>query len=297
MRFLEIFVYIFFSYFFFFHLLADRYKFIAYNDLVWAKNIQGQNTGSDHLSESSLPEFQLRSYHFKNDVLFYNKTGEMVHRVKLDSQTIATVSKKNYITYQKAGDHVTLFNQYGHALWRLDTFSYPILSSSGNRVLFMSTDCTSIKIYDDERNEIFPQQFLSSMILDTAFCPFNDNLAVGTSEGNFLLIDHQGQKLRNVHIGGSRHTYIKSVAVSKEGKYYACIAGLYPEYLVLFDQEGKELWRRVTGQARRRKTSIYIDSQGKQILEQTETSVLIRSLKNRKNSLRIAYGYSRHQKN
>ena len=279
MRFLEVSFYALVVYFFFFHILADSYFIIAYNDLVWAVDVGERDSHTDILPLKNSPKFQENFYYFKKNILYLNQNGDIIHRVKLDNDDLASVGKKNYVTYQKVGDAITLFNTQGNMLWRYNTFSYPFLSPSGNRILLLSTDNSSISILDRERSVLLSQKFLSSMILDFVFCEFNDSLAIGTIEGRLIVYDYRGKGILDTEITGSKFNYVKSVAISEKGEYFACLAGLFPEYLVLFDTKGKVLWKRETEKARRKKTYIYINKENHQLLEQGERSILVRHLK------------------
>ena len=262
-----------------FHYVFSRcFYSIPYCHLVWYRNTKAPHSWkSDSIKKA--PAFDNRKYNFQRELFYYDRKGEVEHRLILKPEEQVSASIKNYITYQKMGNQLSMWDWRGYPLWNITSFGYPFLSPLGNRFVLLSTDNTSISLYDSERNLILPKTFLDTMITDFQFCPFNDNLWVGTSSGLLLLIDYQGRFLFEKNIQASRYNYVKSVFIAADGSYYGALVGLYPEWLILYDKNGRELWRRDTKRDRRRRFSIFIDHLGKQVLEQDVDSIICRSLK------------------
>ena len=279
MKHIDYFFYFFVIFIFYVHILPKVHHPIPYTNPLWHKNVFSpfENIAPREKVEVN---FNRKFYHHKNNLFFYDNMGEITHRVKFDKNNKISVSDKNYIAFDHSLKKATLFKENGYALWSLDTSFYPFVSPSGNSIVFLSPTGMGFNIYNADRNKVLPLTYLDSMITDLNFCIFNDSFAISTMGGKAMVIDHRGKKLFDWQFFSSQHNYIKTIVSSEKGVYYLILAGLYPEYLILFKNNGDELWRRKTTIQRRRHLSLYVNSLNNQIIEPGRGDIYVRSLKN-----------------
>jgi len=264
---------------------------LPYIDILWYKDVYGQLPSDKDTRITEFPQFRNKYYYFGNNIFYFDDRGDITHRVKLESGILASMSKLRYVLYQKVGKQISLYSRSGYKLWVMDTYAYPFLSETGNRFLLLSTDNTSISLYDQNKNNIIPKRFISSMILDFTFCHFNDNLLIGTSEGVIHYYSYNGERIAKTQIKGSKYNYIKSVSISYHGKYLACLSGLYPEMLSVFNHDGKLLWQKPMDINRRRRVSIYLDEINQLSFVQGSSGIIVSSLKNGRNLFELNLSY------
>ncbi|MDA8032379.1 MAG: hypothetical protein MPK62_14890, partial [Alphaproteobacteria bacterium] len=280
MKYIEFIFYFGLIYLIYFKILSNVHYPIPFCQPVWHKTIYTP-FATALVEEGGLTEFKRQCYHFENILFFYDSQGSITHNVRLDSKSKVSISKKNYITYNEEVGKLTLFKNNGEPLWSMDIRAYPILSDSGNHLILIYPDGISFSIYNLDRNEILARTYMDSTIIDIASCPFNDSLLLGSISGEVLLIDYNGVEIfRKTFSQGGEYSYLKSVSISKDGLYFAVLAGLYPEHLILLNAKGEEQWRVETLLDRREPTRLFIDPLNDQLIEPGRGEIYIRSLKN-----------------
>ena len=198
--------------------------------------------------------------------------------MRLDGNSKAAASGKNYLTFNSTLNKLTLFKLNGDPLWSLETSAYPILSPSGNHIALVHPEGMSFSIYNIDRNQVLPRTHLGSMITDLGFCRFNDYFVTGTMGGEVRLITYQGEDVFRWAFTSSRYNYVKAITPSLDGLHYLVLTGLYPEHLVLIRNDGKKLWEQKTVTQRRQHVSLAVDSINNQILEPGPGDIYVRSL-------------------
>ena len=278
MKYFDFVFYILLTYLLYLKILPNVHHPLSYNDPLWHRNVFSPFENIDTSKKIKKVDFWRNFYHYKDNLFFYDDMGEITHRVRFDKNNRVSVSRKNYIIFDHNIRKTTLFKMNGYALWSLNTAFYPLLSPSGNNIVFVSPNGMAFNIYSVDRNEILPLTYLDSMITDLDFCRFNDNLGVSLAGGKVIVFDQAGQKLFDRQFSSSKINYIKTINSSEDGLYYAILAGLYPEYLILLKNNGEELWRQKTIIERRQHVSILVNSLNNQILEPGQGRVYFRSL-------------------
>lgn len=263
-----------------FYSVPRHYTRVPYSVVLWHRDMTSLGPIERETEGVEYPDFSTRHYFFKNRLFYYDRSGEALHVLKLDPGNYVSASYKNYVVYQKVGKEINVYGSDGAKLWSMDTFSYPILSPSGNRLFLLSTDCSMISIWDQNRNPLLTNTFMGTMVTDYAWCTFNDDLIIGTIEGEVSVFDYKGKPQFRETIKGSKYNYIKSVATSKSGQMFATLSGLYPEILTCFSRKGNVLWKEKTDYSRRHRVSLFIDEDNKILVEQLPAGVQVRDLEN-----------------
>jgi len=280
LRYIELLLYLILFSFIYFVNVPEGYQRYPYTENIWTIDALGPAASAHTAYEHAYPAFRNRFFHSENILFFYDEKGNTGHRLRLDGNTLVTASVQNYITYQKVGKQIALFDNTGSRQWIMETYAYPVLSESGNRFVLFTTDTAGFKYYDLNCNLLYEKQYLDIMTTDFSFCPFNNNLAVGSSGGKIHIIDYTGKELFSHHVSASKYNIIKTVEFSYYGEYIAAVSGLYPEVIMLFNTKGKILWKRETGLSRRTRVSVHIDHANNLFLEGGTRSLIVRNLKN-----------------
>lgn len=246
-------------------------------DLVWLKEISSSRLYQN--KPLSIP-FSKNFHSFQNKIFYYNPSGEIQHSISFGEDMQISAGQLGYTTYQKIGKQIQFHNNKGQMLWKLSSFSYPLCSPSGKRILLLSTDASSISLYDFEKNCLLPEKFIDTLILDMDFCPTTHSVVLGTSSGKIICFNQEGEQLFLSQSTPSQYNYIKTVSYAEDGTYIATLANLAPERLSLFYPTGKRVWEISTGLSRRKSTSIYIDTKNSLLLDQNSQSIAVRNLKN-----------------
>lgn len=267
---------------------------LIYTQLYWHIPVFGDQRAVRQANTVKFPSYDKLNYEFNNFIFFYDASGTILHKVRLSPGSLATASRKNYAIYPKVGGGISLFNPYGEKLWRLDQFGYPILSPSGNRLLLISTDNTSIQIFDDNMNNVLPRKFIGTMLTDFVFSDQNDRLAIGSMDGNAHLLDYDGREILTV--AGSTNSvfpYVKGVYLSQKGKVFATVKNLKPEVIeVYFPNTPERNWSIETETDRRHRPSLFIDSENDLLIDTTDQQIIFYQLKNGKKKKVIQYNNS-----
>ena len=254
------------------------YKMPANERIIWYKNFATEEEYLDKQYEDQL--YIERYYHFSgNEITYFDKKQQIKSQYKLKKDEFIVESRLGYITYEKLGHRIRFFDSYGTNKWNLQTASYPLLSKNGDRVLLLSTDTSTFSLYDFNMNPLITNKTITPLITDYAFCNFDNSLTLSTIDAEIFNIDFRGNITFQKKLSDSQYNYIKGVAISSKKNYTACIAGLYPEYLYLLDQNGEVLWKKETKLNRRKKSNLFIDHFNELVFDLQINKIVIYTLK------------------
>ena len=246
---------------------------------VWYQDFQGNSRLKKNLSIDKLFDYNSRNFSTEKSVAYLNEQGEVIHHLKVDNQKLISSGTLNYIIFNKVGENISLFNYQGIKSWSLPTYTYPVISPRGNRILLISTNNASISIYDQNRNQIVPETFLESLLTDFAFCKYSEDIVLGTIKGKIFYYNYSGQLIMSHQIKDTgKYSFIKSIEVSYFGAYVAVLSGLYPETLTLLNRNGKVIWKQTTNKNRNRKNYMFIDEKNGFLFETTDDYLKILKL-------------------
>ncbi|MBN8218549.1 MAG: WD40 repeat domain-containing protein [Spirochaetes bacterium] len=277
---LEGILYVLLAWFVYFVALPDRFAKVPYTRLLWHHDLNGPDLSTRDVDLSDFPDFKTRHFHFRTNLFYFDRTGDTRFRLAFDPLSFCSASSRNYITYSKVGKISTLYSDAGERQWQLDSYGYPILSPSGNRFFVLSSDAQSATLWDINRTVLASNVFLGSLVTDWQYCGFNDDLVLGTLDGDVWVFDYRGRLTFREKPGESRTHYIKSVSVSAKGAWVATLSGLDPERLTLWNRDGVRQWSLDTGYGRRERQSIFLDEENGVLLEQVPGGIRVRALQN-----------------
>lgn len=261
----------------FFSNILPQNVHIPFVSLNWYRNV---NNPIDNLKHHHSVDFKRNFYVYKNTFFYYNQNGETLHYLKIPPNISATPSNNSYFLRHKVGEQITFYKNNGEILWRLDTFSIPILSPSGKFFALLSTDQSAVSYYNRERAPLLKESFAGSLVLDYAFVPFNDQFYFGTEDGSIKGINNQGKMTFEKTLSSSRYNYIKGLSTSEDGQFISAVHGLEPEYISLFSKEGDELWSKPTDAENIRRVDVYIDPINDLVVEKQSKEIVFRRLSN-----------------
>jgi hypothetical protein len=262
----------------FYFALPDRFARVPYTRLLWHHDAVGPDLSTRDVILSDFPDFKTRHFLFRTNLFYFDRTGDTRFRLILDPLSLVSASSRNYITYSKVGRQSTLFSDAGERQWQLDSYGYPILSPSGNRFFVLASDAQTISLWDINRTLLASNVFMGSLVTDWQYCAFNDDLILGTLDGDVWVFDYRGRLSYRDRPGDSRTAYVKSVALSQKGAWGAALSGLGPERLTLWDRDGRRAWSVDTGFGRRERQSLFIDEENGLLLEQVPGGIRVRAL-------------------
>lgn len=265
--------------------IPHRYLELPFSRLLWHHSVTGPDNSTRDLPLADFPEFRTRHFLFQTNLFYFDRTGDTRYRLLMDNLTLAQVSSRNYLTFPKVGKQITLFNDGGERQWILESLGYPILAPTGNRFFLASSDSQMVSLYDFNRTPLVTNFYVGSLLTDWQYAPQNDDLVLGTLDGDVITFDYRGHVLFREHPEGSRSSYVKTVALSSRGARVAALSGLYPERLSVWDREGHLRWSVDTGFNRRERQSLVLDEENNILLEQVPSGFRVRRLDN---------GYTRH---
>ncbi|BBM89598.1 hypothetical protein COTS27_01304 [Spirochaetota bacterium] len=264
---------------------------------VWYQDFFSSSQISRHRNASNFSQAELPYYHYENTLAYISDSSIITHIIRGENNILFTPSKKFYLTSSKVGNTIHLYESSGIKKWSLQTLGVPHISPKGNIIMIATTDNTSITLYNQAREILLPQTFISSFITDFSFSAENDALVLGTIEGVSYYYKYLNDSLATWNIPQSRYTYIKSIEISKNANYIAILSGLEPERLTLYEvtEQGttqnttaplqpkiSEKWSILTDQATRKKNSMFIDEANEQLLDIRNQTLHIANLKNGK---------------
>ena len=254
-----------------------------YTSVTWWRESAWLGRAALDPAAGDLPVFQSGVWRNREKILWFDSSGDVRGALAVDpsGDTAVSVSGESAALYQKVGREIVLQKFNGERLWTLESFSYPLLSPTGKRLALLVTDTTSLSILDANRNLLVSNFFLGTLMTDYAWCTFNEDLVVGTVDGDLWRFDFQGRSLGRLRPGpSSKVPVIKGVAVSRTGQYVAALSGKRPEMLSLYSREGDLRWQTETEYNRTERTGLHIDEDNRLVLEQVPEGVRVRSLVN-----------------
>ena len=138
-----------------------------------------------------------------------------------------------YATYSEKGERSTLFSLNGREIARIAHSGYPVIYDDTIRMV--GIDRSSLSRVDQNGELLWRHQF-TSPLLDIAMT--EATTIAGMANGEIRLIDRMGgNNLLGVH-HNSRFDFVSAVDISEDGRRAVAVAGLYRQYLLLFDLEG-----------------------------------------------------------
>ncbi len=263
---------------------------------IWYQDFFTSSQISRARSATTFTEFDYPYYNHKNTLAYITAAGTISHFIRGDHKLIFSPSKKAYLSYNAIGSNITFYDYTGRKKWSLLTPGYAHLSPQGSIVLVVSTDNSSITLYNQARERLLPKTYLGAYITDFQFAPYNDSLVLGTIEGTAYHYKYLSAELETWEVPSSLYTYIKSIEISQNAQYIAILSGLQPERLTLYQTQEQTiplqtstptplntqltlLWSIETQQALRKKNSMFIDEANHQLLELRGQTLYILNLK------------------
>ncbi len=257
---------------------TNKYQKIYYNRLISIYNIENKKLNQFHEFIKEVPDFKNKSYYFNNVLFYHNKYYDIYHYLKLNTKTFVSQANNYYVTYKKAGEKINFFNKKGNLLWSYNTRNYPFLSPSGNRIILLNSDGSSISVIDKNINMLLTNVFISTLITDLKFCDFDDSFVIGTIEGNVISYNHQNQLNFKYKAPKSNKPLIKSIILSERSRYIGVCSGINPEYVFVLRKDGKLLWKTKTKENNRKIINLLINKKEKKLIRKEGDYLIIHHL-------------------
>lgn len=122
-----------------------------------------------------------------------------------------------YIKYDKVGSEIELLGLAGERYLKMKSMEKPFLSYSGELILLMNGDHTSIRIFDKNGNQTGAGRISGRLCTSVEFSNGSDYAACGFADGSFYFLDRKG----NIMSSGMLRPgdVVKGIAVSPGGLY------------------------------------------------------------------------------
>ena len=278
MKIIEVFTYATILLLSFFASTMGNHKTLSYHEVVWYMDLRKQQT-TWFLKEHPMPSFEKTIYHHNQKLIYYNNNGEMLHYLKLATNTYVTKNKSNYIIYGKTKQNIEFYNNKGDNLWIYKTLAYPLLSKSSKNILLLHPLGSSFSVIDSNLNTHIDNHYVSALITDYAFCDFDDSAVFATIEGSVVKYNHDRKIDFIVSAPKSKKNFLKTIVIGKKGRYIAGCSGLYPEYVFVLNKKGKLLWKVKTEENNRKNTMLIIDDEKNMLFRKNNNHIFFHDLK------------------
>ena len=118
---LNYFIFLLFFFFLCFYILPNASINLPYNDVVWYKQMNSGRFQNLNPNREKYPNFKNKAYYYRKKLMYLDKKGELMHHVRLDSQSLASMGRDNYVVYEKIGDQISYFKKNGEISSKLST--------------------------------------------------------------------------------------------------------------------------------------------------------------------------------
>ena len=233
-------------------------------EIVWEQDFEKRSQSFYDLE--NLPDISPQSFLSPERIVSYEKEGKILHQKFLNPQDVISIGECCYINSKKVDTKSEFFKLDGERLFVLEKRGYGVLSPDGSQIVFLSTDSSSISLHDRTGRELLKNYFFDTLITDLSFSAYNNVLALASSNGKLLVVDHEGKIIFSEHL--NQHTYpiVKSVQLSFTSEWLVALSGLEDEQLVVFkrslnpNQEAYEqVWKKKTSYERLTHIQLTID--------------------------------------
>ena len=233
-------------------------------EIVWEQDFEKRS--QSFYDWENLPDIPPQSFLSPERIVSYEKEGKILHQKFLNPQDVVSIGECCYINSKKVDTKSEFFKLDGERLFVLEKRGYGILSPDGSQIVFLSTDSSSISLHDRTGRELLKNYFFDTLITDLSFSAYNNVLALASSNGKLLVVDHEGKIIFSEHL--NQHTYpvVKSVQLSFTSEWLVALSGLEDEQLVVFkrslnpNQEAYEqVWKKKTSYERLTHIQLTID--------------------------------------
>ena len=275
--------------FVFFTFFACRERtHIDNTSLAWKKNITtGTNNLRTYIKNYKIKSSFLSYAKFPDGFIFLDNAGQTLYSYKTETDNQKySISKNYYIFYHEKtvkknrfkGHIIRFFSKSGspikvrkRKLYRekhplplnsIKTKGSPRISPNGSIVAIFDSAGINFELYNNKGKQLITPRTYGPLITSYSFSRKNDFFAVGYLNGAFAVFNNKGKELFNKKVKVGKYHVIKSVFISDDGEYIGVVAGIYPEYVLVFNKKGKLLWYNSTG-VNQRKRVFACFSQGK----------------------------------
>lgn len=247
--------------------------------LAWENNISNDtNNYQTYLKNYKIKKTFLPYAKFPNGFMFLNNSGKTIYTFKRETENQHySVSRNYYVTYHQKtvkknrfkGNIVRFFSNTGASikvrkrkLYRekhpiplncIKTKATPRISPEGSLIALFDSAGVNFEIYNNKGKQLISSRTYGPLITSYSFSRKNDYFAVGYLNGAFAVFNNKGKELFNKKVKVGKYHVIKSVFVSDDGQYIGIVAGIYPEYVLVFNRKGKLLWYNTTGVNQRKR--------------------------------------------
>jgi hypothetical protein len=166
---------------------------------------------------------------------YVTTAGRLVHAEKTPFGVALTDA--GYVAYSRLGRDWVLRDPSGERRFSFTGRGYPLLgrSPAGPRVLVAKTDLTGLQEVDAGGEPLWSRDF-PSMI--TSISVAADGLVAGLLNGSLEFVNRAGATVFSAAPAGSRVPVIMAAAAAADGSWLACVAGIDPQFLVLYGRKG-----------------------------------------------------------
>lgn len=150
-----------------------------------------------------------------------SKNGTTKHSYTVDNDDLLSLSSngKLFVKYQKLSNEIELCNINGDRFWKIPSTQYPYISHTGQLILLLVADLSKVRIIDYNGNEIGAKAINGRICTSISFSRDNENAAIGFLDGNFYIINKNGNIIYNSTT--PKKQAIKSMSLSNNGQNLA----------------------------------------------------------------------------
>jgi len=227
-------------------------------------------------------------------VVYYNANGTIkkADAVPPGSRTSAADRVMAYAVYENYGHIVRLRTSDGVER-KIRSDSYPFMSKDGKYALFITGEAEGIRLFEVPSATFGSNVLSGDLILDIR-CG-SSNFYCATLSGFYMKVcpsrvrglpEISEKKFRQAVSG---IPLVKRIALSEDERRVACLSGLYPEFIYVYDNVRDRLIARIkTLENKRGKAFLCFAPDGRSVLEENKSGFAVYSVASARARLRYA---------
>ncbi|HPO49093.1 MAG TPA: hypothetical protein PLO89_02110 [Spirochaetota bacterium] len=203
---------------------------------VYKKNIYRQS-GFININNSSSDANAEGFYSNRKECGYFSFKGGVSHKFVSAENSFIEANRNFYITYEKVGESISLFNCLGEKIKDIPTFAYPYIPNDNPIFFAIKTNGSGLLAFNFQGEFLYSLDYTS--IITSISTDKYSNALVSLLDGRTFLYSPKQEVLFTTDSidNNSKITMTKSNAIDYNGDYIAICSGIDSEYVDIYQKK------------------------------------------------------------
>ena len=201
------------------------------NDLyffpLWSLSVENEvDLSSTEVSKSKLGNSKIYPFLIKNKFGYFSDDGKVIMAEEFSGKVSA--SSSYWCQYGTDAKETSIYDPFGNLITTIKSIGFVHIVKE--KIYLFTPGGYGLAEYNNKGERLWKYEHTATI---TAFQSSEKGVVLGYSDGKVAYLDEKGSEVFNFYPGGSAYQVISGVALSRDGKFIACVSGIEKQRVLL----------------------------------------------------------------